>query len=285
MDEDTEEITTPAGRFRVRIEYDQAAESPRDWDNIGEIEVVQRGHYLSTNDPYVTGTVYDAVNMTQTPPSDSRISTRALCRYLRIALDAHTVLPLYNGTDGPSAGDPDSTTIYDGEGVIGVTYAPNEKARVELALNPEWDVAGALRIELDTYNKWARGDFTGFIVERFVPECEHGHGDEWVQTDSVWGFDDPDYAREQGREFAESYDVTAFRQQCRHCGDAITWTDARPMVVGDHHIIVNGTQQMTRAHWFSARDGERQCTGNTDEHGNTGAHEPADWTVTGDEDA
>lgn len=272
MDE-SEHIVTDAGTFRVRIAPDESAESPRDWDNIGNIDVTNvRGLYLLTDDPYARGVITEAVDLTFVH-SASSISVRALCRHLRIALDAHTVLPLYNGTDGPSAGDSTDTDGVEGAHVIGVTWAPNDKVRPELALDPEFDVAGALRAELDVYNRWAHGEFVGFIVERLTPACEHGHGDEWAHVDSVWGFDSESHALEEGANVAKAQRIEDFPQQCRHCGDALTWQQPYTIDL----TSAGGQSHTIRGHWSSARDGERDCPGNTDGSGNYTGHEPAAW--------
>lgn len=208
----TEDIRNAAGTFRARIVHDEHADNPRHNDYAGAIEITERqGHYLSTDDPFVSGTVHDAVSRRFTRREEAPISMRALMRYLRIALDAHTVLPIYSGTDGPSAGDPDQAGGTYGNEVIGVTFMPNETAREELTYSPTWDVAGCLRMELDLYNKWARGEYVGWIIEKFIPACEHGHGDEWVHVDSVWGIDDAEYAETDAREVIEHHGKQAQR--------------------------------------------------------------------------
>jgi hypothetical protein len=63
----------------------------------------------------------------------------------------------------------------------------------------------AIEAEVKDYNNWATGEYVGFVVEQarpFVKTYVGGPsslGTDWVETNSVWGFDDPEYALDEAK--------------------------------------------------------------------------------------
>lgn len=264
---DENEITTAAGRFRVRIEYDDSAESPRQWSNLGVITLTAPGtgrlDIEEDTDRERIAAVEDAVSYER--------DARTITRYLRMAHGATAVLPIRRQSGGDLV-EATRNDEYDGA----IYDTPETRAEC----GEPADMMAALIAELNVYNKWARGEFVGFVVERSVPACEHGHGDEWQHVESVWGFDDESYALEQGCEIAQAQRVEDFTQQCRHCGDALTWQKPWTLDL----TSAGGASHTIAGHWSSARDGESWCVAHLDDAGNQYPHEPAAWDGGGQAD-
>lgn len=193
MDTEHTIITNAAGTFRIRVEYDETAESPREWSNVGVLTVVRTRRFVGIAEDDDSERERSVNRSTE-----HRTSPVALSRYLRMR-GATAVVVVRRNHDGDlvQVEDADRTALYDG--------AIYDTAETRAECGEPADMRAALLAELDVYNTWQRGEFVGRIVEKFIPACEHGHGDEWVEVDSVWGFDDVSAAIEDGRDNVAGY--------------------------------------------------------------------------------
>jgi hypothetical protein len=58
-------------------------------------------------------------------------------------------------------------------------------------VTPDERATALMTAEVQEYSLWCQGYVYGFVIERFIPACDHGHGAEWVADESdvsTWGF-------------------------------------------------------------------------------------------------
>lgn len=169
--------------MRVRIEFDTDAESPAEWDNVGQIT------YRNTS-RYVLGT--EAIDGDQFQDIGVGI------------LDGRLIgLPVYAMVHG---GASISTTAYNcpwDSGRSGWVYCTKERAIAEfgkkiLSATAKEKALSCLRGEVETFSQYLAGEVYGYIVERAVVGG-------WEVLDSSWGCYGLDYAINEGREAAAHY--------------------------------------------------------------------------------
>ena len=190
-------VTTTKGTFRVRLEQDQDAESPRSYDNLGTMVLAHR-RYSLPREGDLTSEIDDAFE---------RGGYRLASRYLTATKQALVVLPVYGYDHGQlvlQAGDPQGqfSDPWD-SGLAGLIYITPEAVKENWTETPDADhLTAALKAEVEEYNSWATGDVYGYIVEKLVPECDHcGCEERWEETDdSCWGLIGYEYAQEAARE-------------------------------------------------------------------------------------
>jgi hypothetical protein len=196
---DTVTVTTNAGTFRTTFYYDDDAMSPRDADNVGRITITSRD-VVDVDPDSDVDYVLDEVQ-------GGRISVRAACRYLRAALGARVVLPVYvtSYSHSYSTGSPDDQ----GTRPDGFTYDDSTDPTGCLAAGmTDDDIAEALAGEVAAYGQWAAGEFVWFLTERLDdPDGDADPDDDgpWTEVDSCGSIDDPDYARTLAAETVASF--------------------------------------------------------------------------------
>lgn len=187
----SDRITTPAGTFRVRVEYDVDGFNPRtDYDQLGVMVCKSREYDLPCEGDLVS-VINDAYD---------RGGWRLAARYLSVAHNA-VVLPVY-GDDRTSAGRL-GENIDNRASVTGVIYVKRRDITAEWVssgypMPTDDEIAGWLSNEVDQYATWANNEMTGYVIEQL---CECGEcDDEWCDTgDSCWGYFSVAEAMEQGR--------------------------------------------------------------------------------------
>lgn len=182
--------------YRVYLEQDPDAESPRETDtNVGVI-VARSSQYtwpVEDGDSIGGARVADAVN-----DHDFHV----VARWLRVFHRANVVLPLYStgyesrpvagqGGETPEVGD-----------YIGVTFDQPSTRRITGVIPDHMSIA--LDTDVDEYSTWAVGECYGYVIER----AEHDDSDplgldisdhaDWEHVDSCWGMIGDEYAREAG---------------------------------------------------------------------------------------
>lgn len=173
----------------VEIHADWDAESPRDWDNVGTL-------YLP------------AMDSTAELPARAHNYSAAESRPLEFAgryieLTGGVALPVQfsdYGSSGAriSAGTADELRGCD-DWANGLIWATPEKIAAEwvaygvLADEARSRARAALVQEIETYNLWLEGGFTGYVI--LTPAGE--------TLDSCWGIDDPEYCRDLANQVAE----------------------------------------------------------------------------------
>lgn len=180
---DTEQLP---GGLTVEVAYDDHPMDPREWDNLGVMVCAHRRYNLgdiSHNRPV------DAEDIIEEAKEDG----------------ARVILPLYLiDHSGLSMSTTDFLHIDPGgwdSGQVGVIYDTNE-TRDLLGIPEDWDdgrIAKALIDEVEVYDQYLRGQVYGFVVK----------DEDGTVLDSCWGFFDPDYAMQEGK------DQAAFHQRKR----------------------------------------------------------------------
>lgn len=209
VDETTADDGTP---FRVVIEYDQDSYdlNPRENDcPAGRIVAMSDDSRISVpqedgDDPYSRANATSIIDAIQDH------SFPVVSRWLRIFHGATVVLPLYEGTDGLSAGRPDDTAEADE--YRGVTFdTPITRKNAGPMVREDMEVA--LAIDVDIWATWGRGEVFGWIVQRGEIDAETGETvwDEDSNEESVWGYIGEEDARLMGQaglaDFMSQYDT------------------------------------------------------------------------------
>lgn len=179
---------------RARIEYDRDAESPTSWDNVGKIAYRSSRNTLGTE------------NVSESRMDEIAAGIRS----------GHLIgLPVYAYVHSGamiSCGKSlrDGTIVYGNpfscpwdSGQSGFVYttrakAVNEFGRKLCTQNVVQRALKCLAGEVETFSQYIEGDVYGIIVETRDDE-----DDEWVETDSCWGFYGFDYAKEEAKRMAE----------------------------------------------------------------------------------
>lgn len=188
--------------YRVHLEPDPDAQTPREYDNLSTL-ITFGGRYTSPD-----GKVCDDRGHRQVhSPFPSELASRDSVEVRRLQKYAALFMPevlfvtgLRRDYDGTL-----STTDNEG-GVEGVAFVTREDW--DLLMGADSPITGgsvtpasAIEEEVAIYNKWASGEYVGFVVER--RELWIHSKDQlttmftWGDTDSVWGFDDEKYALSQ----------------------------------------------------------------------------------------
>lgn len=187
-----EAVTTDKGTYRVRLEQDDAPESPRSFDSNAGIIVANHRDYSLPQEGNHPGYVLAEL-------ADAGFAWTE--QFLRESEGATVVLPLYGQGGGDlvvgNADDPDDRLAD----AIGVTYDDATVTSEERAVDPTWNPEQALRVDVEEYNRWATGEVYGYIVERQIPACDHcGCETRWEHEESVWGHIGSEYAEQAARE-------------------------------------------------------------------------------------
>lgn len=183
MSNNTVETIDLSPDLRIRIEVDDDAESPKEWDNVGEITYRAGSRYTLGTEPV------------------------GMDRYEEIGLGIKhgslIGLPVYAYVHGDAT---ISTTPYGcpwDSGRSGWVYCTKEKAITEFGnkVCTEGVRAKALKAlqgEVETFAQYLRGEVYGYVIER----CEDG---EWEQLDSCWGMYGLDYCISEAQSTAQRY--------------------------------------------------------------------------------
>lgn len=175
--------------LRVRIEHDQDAESPANWDNVGAITYRKGAREVLGTEAIDENRYHD---ITQGIENETLIG-----------------LPVYAYVH---SGASISTTAYNcpwDSGRSGWVYCTKEKAIAEfgkkiLSATAKEKALSCLRGEVETFSQYLAGEVYGYIVERAVVGG-------WEVLDSCWGCYGLDYTINEGRSAAEHFaeEVTA----------------------------------------------------------------------------
>jgi hypothetical protein len=155
-------------------------ESPREWDNLGKIEMYHRQYAF----PHEGGFKDDQEGLEALLKSD----------------DIAVVLPIYMYEHSGITIRTFSFNDRWDSGQVGYIYATKEDVREafnvkRISKKTLSRVEKNLISEIETYYKYLRGDIVGFTLSK-ISVCDHGdeHKDE---IDSCWGFYDRDDIMDQ----------------------------------------------------------------------------------------
>jgi hypothetical protein len=177
----TYETVAISTSFRVRIEYDLDAESPAEWDNVGQIAYTSSRETLGTE--HVSRERLDEI---AAGIRDGSLIGLPVCAYIHGGATIRTT---------PFSCPWDS-------GQSGFVYTTREKAVKEFGKKRLTKAViektlNRLRSEVEAFDQYLTGDVYGFIVERVIRD---GDGDEvdTEELDSCWGFYGHEYAVAEG---------------------------------------------------------------------------------------
>jgi hypothetical protein len=174
----------------LEIYQDPEPESPREWDNLGKIEMYHNRY----NFPHEGGFKGDPEGLTE------YLKNKEVAVYLPIYLYDHSGITISTGNQYPFNDRWDA-------GKVGFIYATRED------IKKNWGVkrvskelikrtTEGLENEIKTYDQYLRGEVYGFMLFK-VSKCDHGdeHKDH---IDSCWGFYEMDYMiREVGEKWVK----------------------------------------------------------------------------------
>jgi hypothetical protein len=181
--------TFTVGDMTVELHYDPDAESPRENDNLATLVLFGGGKYdLANEDPTFRTEDYDGWPEMVQDCSEKHGGVVTMVR----AYD--------HSSFGLQAFDADGHRGYPWNCPwdsfwVGFAYIPLAKIVAEYGdASPESikKARAVLRSEVDVYSLWIGGGFTGYVVRD--ANGEH--------IDSCWGFDDPEYCKQQAVEAA-----------------------------------------------------------------------------------
>ena len=175
--------TKEVGNLIIEIHTDDCPESPREWDNMGEI--------LYTSDRYVLG-----------DRKASREEIQDICK------DPDEVwLPVYAYIhSGITVNTTGFSCPWD-SGQCGIIHVSKTDVlknwnRQRFTAKLQARAEDLLRAEVDTYDQFCRGEVYGYRVLRKV-RCPACGNDEPEELDACWGFYGLDYVREEAESVAE----------------------------------------------------------------------------------
>ena len=167
------------GDYKVRTFYDENAESPRCWDNVGTMICFNRRYNLGDKHSY------DSQDYGSWDEMEKDIIENE---------NVHTILPLYLfDHSGISISTSPFGCQWD-SGQIGFIFVSKHKI-VKEGIEDKY-VEECLKNEVKTYDKYLRGDVYGFEVVK-VTKCNFGHEHE-EHIESSWGYYDENECMEEG---------------------------------------------------------------------------------------
>lgn len=192
MSKDSVETIDINPTLRVRVEYDNHAESPGDWDNVGQIAYCSSRETLGTE------------NVSRDRLDEIRDGIR----------DGSLIgMPVYAYVhSGATIATTPFSCPWD-SGQSGFVYCTKEKAIEEfgkkiVTAKVRAKALKCLAGEVETFDQYITGQVYGFIVER-VTRDEDGDEVDTEELDSCWGHYGLDYCKEQGIAAAKRYELEA----------------------------------------------------------------------------
>lgn len=178
--------------IRVRIEYDEDADSPANWDNLGKIAYYNLARY-------VLGT--EAVSPDRLDEIRDGIKSGALIG-LPVFAYIHSGVVIAAARSNPFQCPWDS-------GQSGFVYCTREDAIKEFGKKRLTKFVRELALrclvgEVETFSQYLSGDVYGYIVERVIRD-EYGDEDGTEELEACWGYYGLDCAIEEGKAVAAHY--------------------------------------------------------------------------------
>jgi len=157
---------------RVRILQDENPDSPREWDNLGEILYLKKSQYILGD----RGVSHEEIR--EVMDSDD------------IWIPVHAYI--HSGVSISTRGGYPYNDPWDG-GMSGVIHVSKEKIKQEFGVNKitkkvRERAIKVLEGEIETYNQYFMGDVYGYIIDD--------------GEDSCWGFYGIEYCREEAKAVA-----------------------------------------------------------------------------------
>lgn len=169
--------------FDINIYPDDNPEDPREWDNLGTMVCFHRNYSLG--DKHDFDSVEEMwVSLAEDAGFDvEELEEREMAEIEKIVYENYTVLPLYLfDHSGITMSTRPFSCPWD-SGQVGIIYVSNEKAKKELEnYKGKTNAVDILVGEVETYDKYIRGDIYGYMVEP-------SHRNKSIDCDdSCWGY-------------------------------------------------------------------------------------------------
>jgi hypothetical protein len=199
---DTTCETFTVGDLAVTIHYDNDAESPREWDNIGTIWARHPRYTFSDEgaaDPFSFG-LDDCRSWSEVDQRIRREYPNAIVLELHLYDHSGIRLSVNSFRGRAQHADWDS-------GQVGVVYALPERIRETQMVKRITKKARSAALhgmagEIETYDQYLSGQVYGYVIERISVD-DDGEETGREELDALWGCFGLDYVRETAREEAE----------------------------------------------------------------------------------
>ena len=181
-------ITIEQGDKIIRIERDQAPDSPREWENLGVIVCFHRRYRLTDEGHELRHDAFESWN--------------DLKEHLESEEHATVILPLYLYDHSGIALQTEPFTCTWDSSQVGCIWTTQERVEALGHSEPPTteDIEGFLKAEVDTYSKYLSGEIYGYRIFQACPHCGKPGDDELA---SCWGFYDLDDCKAEAKAQAE----------------------------------------------------------------------------------
>ncbi len=148
-------------KYRVTVSYDEGTESPRSWDNMGVLALLERNRLCGDKD------------------ADPRDITE----------DAMHILPVYKYEHGGVKYNTGGFSCPWDSGQVGYIYTTPKRleAMCGKSIPSDERIIDILNSEVKVFSDWANGECYRFTVER-CEHCDHCDKTTWEYVDSCGGF-------------------------------------------------------------------------------------------------
>lgn len=175
--------------YRITVSPESDPLNPREWDNLGIITAPRQGKYSLADKGHAFS--MDDFNTWDEVEADIRVRGGVLI--FPLSLYDHGGISIYIGKN---------VDRWDGSRV-GFIYATAEDIYKE-GLTIE-QAEAILRGEINSYDKYLRGDIYTYQVEENRKSCTCGECSEWVVVDSCGGWELEEDAITEAKQVAEFY--------------------------------------------------------------------------------
>jgi hypothetical protein len=179
------------GDYKITVDYDDFAENPREWDNLGKMVCFHKRYSLG-----------DKTNFKSNDYNSFDELKKDIIRREKISV----ILPLYMyDHSGITISTSPFSCPWD-SGQIGFTYITKEDAKKEFGckiITPKIKekLIKILNNEIETYDQFVRGEIYSYIIEK-ISKCDLDH-EHLEIVYSCGGFFDEDECLKEAEGFVE----------------------------------------------------------------------------------
>lgn len=189
-------------RYKLTFEHDPDAESPRDWSNVTTL-ITDDGEYISPDGRGVTfGSEGIPIEWVSGYTRYNRVDVRRTIRWINLFGHTEGILAAWPLHREPREGSLSVDTSYssvslgrDNDEADGLCIITRDKWRECMGDTPYTTELGAehAKGEVDTYNRWATGEFKCLSLEKLEhwrrEDDPTKHTTTWDHLDSLCGID------------------------------------------------------------------------------------------------
>lgn len=167
----------------LKIFYDQDAESPREWDNLGTMVCWHRRYNLGDKHDYENPSDFWYSMAEDIVGDTDKVENMSPERREKLVLDKFIILPIYLYDHSGLAMNTTGYSCPWDSGQVGWVYVSKAKAREEYGVKKlthkvREQVESVLKSEVEVYCQYVNGEVFGFVVE----------DNKGNMLDSCWGF-------------------------------------------------------------------------------------------------